>query len=163
VTGRNLLAVTTILFAFGAFAVRSLVSIVAEVSSAPTFHTLDPRATTNLFLQVLDARQAGALLETAINAYPPGGPLLFITTAKEPAAVQVYYTVSYLAYPRPVSAVICGSTEFPTIERFSPSSEIDGLIFFALTPSGNTPAERVTPRLLMSPHHGPALWQSFCR
>jgi hypothetical protein len=132
-----------------------------------SFDQLEPYQTTDSFLRVLDTPQPGLLVENSLRRYAPDKSLLFVGPANEPSTLRVYYTISHLAYPRPVAAVFCGEpgkSRTSAVESVPRSSEIAGLIFFETDPgpwaAGGT---RVTSSLYISPHNGADPWESFCR
>ena len=157
-----------VLFTFAAFATISLGVILGPVLAGRSFERLNPDATVNSFLRILGTPHAAALLEAGLRGYRRDQALLFVGPAKESFTVQAYYTMMYLAYPRPLPAVICGepgkSQTVALEEGMSRSVEIGGVLFFETDPgpwaAGGT---RITPKLYISPHTGPASWESFCR
>ena len=132
-----------------------------------SFEQLEPYQTTDSFLRVLDAPHPGLLVENSLRRYAPDQRLLFVGPAGEPSTLRVYYTISHLAYPRPVAAIFCGEpgkSRTSAVERVPRTTQIGGLIFFETDPgpwaAGGT---RVTSRLSISPYKGADPWESFCR
>ncbi|MGB9458488.1 MAG: hypothetical protein WCB12_20735 [Bryobacteraceae bacterium] len=153
--------------AFALYAAVTLTVMVRVIVRESSFEQLEPNETTDSFLQVLDAPQPGLLVKDGLRRYGPHQRLLFVGPARESSTLRVYFTIAYLAYPRPVAAIFCGeageSRAF-TMEKAPRSAEIAGLIFFDTGPGrwavGGT---QVTSKLYMAPNNGAASWESCCR
>src|SRR5262249_55807090 len=159
-TRQNLLIKAVAISSFAIFAVVSLFGILGQVAAGRSFPELDPRATTNGFLSALDAPNPGYLVETALTLYPPGKSLMYVAPDKDPFSMQVFFTIAYLAYPRPMSAVLCDERGKPPaniIYRTPQSDEIGGVVFYVTDPGRLTSVGgRITPKLFIAPHKGVA-------
>lgn len=158
---------TAVIATLGAFALVTMGVSLPPIVAGNSFDRLDPYATTDAFLRILDVPHPGMLVEGGLRRYGPDKTLLFVSPAKEVFSAQVYYAVSHLAYPRPIPAILCGEpgkTSSTAVEKVPGSAPIDGLIFFETDPgpwvAGGT---RITPNLYIAPHSGAASWESFCR
>jgi len=126
-------------------------------------NSLDSQLTTNNFLRILGVDEPAPRMERALNAFSPDEHLLLVAPASEPFAGQVYLTLSYLSYPRRLSAVFCigpqqGRTEGP------PISAIDGFLFFETRPEnpGRSSAS-IGAKMTIVRRRSTAPWRSFCR
>ncbi|MFY9725189.1 MAG: hypothetical protein WB579_13485 [Bryobacteraceae bacterium] len=157
-------------FAICAFVLYAAVTFTVTVRAilrGSSFEQLGPNETTDSFLQVLDAPHPGSLVEGGLRRYGPQQRLLFVGPAGDSSTLRVYFTVAYLAYPRPVAAIFCGErgkSRTSTMEKLPRSTEIAGVIFFDTDPgrwaAGGT---QVTSRLYIAPYSGAGSWESFCR
>src|SRR5581483_5275393 len=150
-----------------AFAALSAAATFGSLHNGRSFDRLNPLATTNQVLAVLDLPNPAESLKKALDRFGSDESLLFIGSSKEPFTLQVYYTVLTLAYPRRVGAVICGEigkTEDSIIGTVPGLADIRGLIFFDVDPGFHAlGGERLAPKLYISGHQGAASWRSFCR
>jgi len=94
-------------------------------------------ATTDTWL----ARNAGIstpsqALVDALGRLPSDDPILFVGPFDEPTFTLTYYVISYLAWPRQVSAIRCGRPgDAPPVERTPPKSvKTGGVVFYLLEP-----------------------------
>jgi hypothetical protein len=154
-----------LLFALAIFAVLSLFATLGAALNSHPFLGLDPDATTDDFLRILDVPHPAARLTEALRAYPPDQPLLYVGQSRDAFNTQVYYTLAYLAYPRPLSALMCaepGKGRVAIAEN-APRTAEAGILFFGVDPgpraAGGT---RISPNLYISPRTGAAPWPSFC-
>lgn len=154
-----------VLFTLAIFASLSLVATLLSALNSHPFAGLDPDATTDDFLRILDVPHPAARLTEALRSYPLDQPLLFVGQAREAFNTQVYYTLAYLVYPRPLSAVMCGDPgKGPvSIGEKAPRSTEAGVIFFGVDPGPRASGgSRISPNLYISPRTGAASWPSFC-
>ena len=155
--------------AFAAFATVSFKGILDPAIQGRSFDHLEPSATTDSFLRILDAPRPAMLVEGALRTLPLDTSLLFVAPAKEEFKTQVFYSVAYLAYPRRVAAIFCGGGKAPEIwDQVPQSSDLAAVIFFATDPGpwardGSAGGTSATPKLYVARHHGAAQWASFCR
>jgi len=141
--------------------------LVKEVDlRGPSVKRLEPQATTDLFLSILLIERPAERLERAFRQIGPSDRVLFVGPGEEPFFTQVYYTVSYVAFPRLVSAVACGDAGKEPVRimfQMAETSNIKGLVFFKVDPGrwamGGT---QVGPRMYIAPHDGARPWKSFC-
>ncbi len=149
-----------------AFIIIGAQGILAFVQTNPWNAPLDPDVTTDQFLGILSLTHPGVRVEQALRSFAKDQALLFVAPAKEPFTMQVYYTIQYLAYPRPVAAVICaepGNGPSTTVKESAAPAGIAGLIFFEVSPGpragGGT---AVGAKMHVTPYTGMDPWQSFC-
>jgi len=154
-----------VLFTCAIFATLSLVATLLAALNSHPLAGLNPDATTDEFLRILDVPHPAARLTEALRSYPPDQPLLFVGQSRDAFNTQVYYTLAYLVYPRPISAVICGEAgKGPvSIDERAPRLTEAGVIFFGMDPGSRAPGgSRISPNLYISPRTGAASWPSFC-
>lgn len=154
-----------VLFTFAIFASLSLVATLLSALNSHAFAGLDADATTDDFLRILDVPHPAARLTEALRSYPADQPLLFVGQSREAFNTQVYYTLAYLAYPRPLSTVMCGEPgKGPvSIDEQAPRSAEAAVIFFGVDPGSRAAGgTRISPNLYISPRAGAASWPSFC-
>ncbi len=136
------------------------------IRAGSSFAQLEPYETSDSFLRVLDVPHPALLVEDSLRRYALDKRFLFVGPAGEPSTLRVYFTISHLAYPRPVAAVFCGETGKSgtrTIESVPRSSEMAGLIFFKTDPGPwAAGGSRVTSGLYISPNNFAGTWESFC-
>jgi len=156
---RSAALLAVVLFAaFGASVLAPLFS--SRFSTLP----FGGEASTDQFLGVLAIPHPAARLQEAFQRWGKDQSFLFIAPSKQPFWTQTYYTIAYLAYPRPVSAVVCpvnGAGREEIHKEATPN--IDGLIFFDMPPGQwAANAQPIGPALSVAPYHGSPAWKSFC-
>ncbi len=122
-------------------------------------------ASTDQFLGILEVARPAEKLDQEFRQWDPKAQFLFVASAKQPFWRQTYYTLTYLAYPRQISAVVCpdqNAYEDEIHKELSPN--FDGLIFFDVPPGPwRNGARQIGPRLYISHYHdGSPAWKSFC-
>jgi hypothetical protein len=126
-------------------------------------NSLDPLLTANHFLMVLGVDRPAARIERVLSDLPPGEHLLLVAPDAEPFAGQVRLTLTYLAYPRKLSSVLCtGQMQGKTHGENSPSG-VDTLVFFklpAIDPGENAVS---VGNMVFVRRKSASPWQSFCR
>jgi len=134
---------------------------------SPPFSTVPfgGEASTDQFLGVLAVPHPAARLQETFQRWGNDKSFLFIAPANQPFWMQTYYTIAYLAYPRPVSAVACPANGVGREEIHKEvSRNIDVLIFFDMPPSSwSANAQPIGPILSVAPYQGSPVWKSFCR
>ena len=154
-----------VLLIFAIFALLSLVATLLSAVNSHPFAGLEPNATTDDFLRVLDVPHPAARLTEALRPYPLNQPLLYVGQSRDAFNTQVYYTLAYLVYPRPLSAVMCGEPgKGPvSIGEKAPRSTEAGMIFFGVDPGSHASGgSRISPNLYISHRTGVVAWPSFC-
>jgi len=124
-----------------------------------------PYATIDSFLHVLSIPHPGQSVEESLRRFAPGQRLLFVGPAAEASTLRVYYSIAYLAYPRPVSAVFCrrtsgGATILNPTRDGDASAAIGGLIVYHL--ESRQGAGQLGPVLSLTAAGGTSPWQSYC-
>jgi hypothetical protein len=156
------LLVWSTLAVFAAISVRAMQPIVNHSYRVERF---EATATTSRFLSVLGAPHPEFAIEQALRRFPADSHLLFVSPAKQAASTRIYYTIAYLAFPRPVSAVSCGDPGTPPVpvDRKPPDTGVAGVLFFEVTPPASLKGGiAVTPKLTIAPNEGAAQWHSYC-
>lgn len=123
-------------------------------------------ATTDAWL----ARNAGICtpsqaLVDALERLPPEDPILFVGPFDEPTFTLTYYVISYLAWPRQVSAIRCGQPgDAPRVQYMwrQPSRTL-GVVFYLLEPPDwlSTP-QSVGSAFVVATCPEMREWVSFC-
>ena len=164
---RNALLKASAICACALYSAITFTAMARAILRGRSFEQLEPYQTTDSFLRVLDAPHPGLLVENSLRSYASDKRLLFVGPAGEPSALRVYYTISHLAYPRPVAAIFCGEpgkSRTSAIEKSRPFRRNCRTNLFETDPgpwaAGGT---RVAPSLYISPHNGAGTWDSFCR
>src|ERR1017187_4565440 len=135
------------------YAAISLAVMAKAILAGSSFERLEPYQTTDFFLRVLDVPHPGLAVEDRLRRYAADQRLLFVGPAGEPSAARVHFTISQLAYPRPVAAIFCGEpgkSRTRAVEGVPRSAEMAALIFYRTDPgpwaAGGT---RVAPQLYL--------------
>jgi hypothetical protein len=106
-------------------------------------------------------------IQDGLRRYAPDQRLLFVGPEGEPSTLQMYFMMSLLAYPRPVSGVFCGEprkSDTYVREKMPRSDAVAGVIFYKTDPGQSAAGgTRLASGLYISPHSGADIWESFCR
>lgn len=123
-------------------------------------------ATTDAWL----ARNAGIstpsqALVDALERLPPEDPLLFVGPFDEPTFTLTYYVISYLAWPRQVSAIRCGQPDDapPAQHIWEQPSRTLGVVFYLLEPPDwLSTSQSVGSAFVVAACPEMREWASFC-
>jgi hypothetical protein len=157
----NLLVWST-LAVFTAISVRAMQPI---VNDSYRVEHLEATATTDRFLSILGAPHPAFAIEQALRQLPADRQLLFVSPANQAASTRIYYTIAYLAFPRPVSTLSCGDPGKPpvSVDLKLPGTGLAGVLFFEVTPPASVKGGiAITPKLTIAPNEGAARWHSYC-
>lgn len=147
------------------YAAPALRALRGRVATTNSVAQLEPYATSDSLLQILGVPHPSELIENGLSRFPPNSRLLFVGPSREQFITQVYYTVSYLAYPRAAGGMFCsGPAEGTLIELVPPGAPIDGIVYFETDPGpAAANGTHLLPNLYLVPHNGPVAWKSLCR
>jgi hypothetical protein len=155
------IAVSFLFVLYGVVGASSLAPLVKPASATIPF---GGESNTDLFLGALGLAHSAAPVEKTFQRWDKNTEFLFVAPANHPFWVQTYYTLTYLAYPRRISAVACAEKAANQNEihrELSPN--MDGLIFFDVPPGRwATGAQQIGSKLFIAPYHGSPAWKSFC-
>jgi hypothetical protein len=159
---RHLLRIATIggLLSFAAVSSAIFLTTVRHFGPA---NSPDPMMTANHFLAVLKVDQPALQIERAMNRVQPDARLLLIEPESEPFHTQLYLTLSYFAYPRRLSAVICSGPGQGTILGPLEPVTIDGALFFETKVDDAGAAVASIGKMIVTRHKSESPWLSFCR
>ena len=123
-------------------------------------------ATTDAWL----ARNAGIstpsqALVDALERLPPEDPILFVGPLDEPTFTLTYYVISYLAWPRQVSAIRCGQPGDAPPGQYPPAEPVTtgGVVLYLLEPPDwSLPRESVGSAFLVAACSEMRECTSFC-
>lgn len=129
----------------------------------PLHFTREPEISADLVLGRLHSADA---IENALQSWKEDSVFLFIASLNNPNSIKVYYELLILAYPRPISAIMCASEPgaSPAVTQLAPrSTDVSGLIFYDTSPSRwSNSAREMAPQLHLASYAGAPAWESFC-
>lgn len=141
--------------------------MVPQVMSGTSFAVLEPYQSTDQALGILGISHPQARLDEVIRTWPANRDILYVAPNKNAFALQVYYVLLGLAYPRHMGAIVCAEGSAPShlvIENgASTTMPIDDVILLDISPGAAVTGEkRLSPHLTIAPHSGVVNWGSFC-
>ena len=140
--------------------------ILGEIRTGSSWPRLTSTVSTDSALGALGIPNPAVQLEGDLRSWKEEANVLFVAPANDPVAMQVYYMVICLAYPRRVAAILCSDKpDSPNTEIYKllPTDPLEGIVFFNIPPGRWRSAGRqVGPNLYISTHTGTAPWRSFC-
>lgn len=115
---------------------------------------------------VLGRLHSADAVENALQSWKEDSVFLFIAPQSNPESIKVYYELLVLAYPRPISAIMCASESgaSPAVMQLAPrSTNVSGLIFYHISPGRwSNSAREMAPQLYLISYAGVPAWESFC-
>jgi len=109
--------------------------------------------------------KASEALVDALERLPSDEPILFVGPSDEPNLMPTYGVISYLAWPRRVSAVTCGQPDdVPSVGSTPPTSVTKGgvVVYLLQPPDWSLPRESVGPAFVVAPCSEMRECTSFC-
>jgi hypothetical protein len=123
----------------------------------------EPEISADLVLGRLHSADA---IENALQSWKADSVFLFIAPQSNPNSTKVYYELLTLAYPRPISAIMCASEPgaSPAVTQLAPrSANVSALIFYDISPGRwSNSAREMAPQLYLTSYTGAPAWESFC-
>lgn len=122
-------------------------------------------ATSDRWLGVLQVPRPSDTIAGVLGNLPPEQMILFVGPQNEPSFILTYYLVSYLAWPRRVSAVQCGDPGQPPVLMFLPQEQgsvLSVLYYFLEPPPWIGPGQAIGPRLRLIPASEIREWIWYC-
>ena len=138
-------------------------AVLRTLRRPPGHLTRTPEISADLVLGRLYSADA---IENALQSWKEDSVFLFIAPQNNPNSIKVYYELLTLAYPRPITAIMCASEPgaSPAVMQLAPrSTDVSGLIFYDNSPSRwSNSAREMAPQLYLASYSGASAWESFC-
>ena len=122
-----------------------------------------PYATTDQHLSSLEIPQPAEAVLAALKHLPKDEPIVFIIPPGLPDPHLIFYSISYLTWPRPFGKLTCGESPGPLFLSRT-AGPVKWLLFYRLNvPADLTPlARKIGPHLALVPVKELRDWRSYC-
>ena len=122
-----------------------------------------PYATTDQHLRSLEIAQPAEAVLAALKHLPKDEPIVFIIPPGLPDPHLIFYSISYLTWPRPFGKLTCGESPGPLFLSRT-AGPVKWLLFYRLNvPADLTPmARQIGPHLALVPVKELRDWGSYC-
>jgi hypothetical protein len=122
-----------------------------------------PYATTDRHLATLEIQDPSETVRTALAGLPPGEAAALIIPRDLPDSLTIFYSLSYLSWPRPFGELICGDSP-RLIYLAKTAGPVKWLLFYrANLPADLAPsAKMIGPHLALTPAKELRDWRSYC-